>query len=87
LNPDDVALTQALGPDVVIGPKLSAAAVGGNVVLSWPTNTVGYTLTSKGTVTGGGSWTPVGTPPVISGANYQVTLPATNKMQFFELSK
>jgi hypothetical protein len=87
LNPDDVAQTQALGPDVLIGPKLSGATVGRNVVLSWPTNALGYTLTSKGSVSGSGSWNPVGTSPVISGANYQVTLPATNTAQFFRLKQ
>jgi len=86
LTPDDVALTQALGPDLLIGPKLSAASIGHNVVLSWPTNAAGYNLTSKGSLSGSGGWNPVGTP-IVSGANYQVTLPATNKVQFFKLSQ
>jgi hypothetical protein len=87
LSPSDVAQTQMLGPDVLIGgPKLTAtAAAGHTVILSWPTNAVGYTLTSKASVSGSGSWSPVGSAPVISGANYQVTLPATNKVQFFKL--
>jgi len=87
LTPDDVALTQALGPDVLIEPKLSAASIGHSVVLSWPTNAAGYNLTSKGSVSGSGGWNPVGTSPVISGANYLVTLPATNTAQFFRLTQ
>jgi hypothetical protein len=89
LSPSDVAQTQVLGPDVLIGgPKLTAsAAAGHNVVLSWPTNAVGYTLTSRTNVSSGGIWNPVGTSPVVSGPNYQVTVPATNKVQFFKLSQ
>ena len=89
LSPGDVAQTEMLGPDVLIGgPKLTAtAAAGHNVILSWPTNAVGYTLMSRTNVSGGGIWNPVGTSPVISGANYQVTLPATNTAQFFQLKQ
>ena len=89
LSPSDVAQTQVLGPDILIGgPKLTAvAAAGHNVILSWPTNAVGYTLTSRTNVSGGGIWNPVGTSPVVSGVNYQVTLPATNKVLFFKLSQ
>ena len=87
LEPDDVALTQMLGPNALPGPKLSAASSGHNVVLSWPTNAVGYNLTSRGTVSGTGAWSAVTTTPVVSGANYQVTLPATNSALFFKLSQ
>ena len=87
LEPDDVALTQMLGPNALPGPKLSAAASGHNVVLSWPTNAVGYNLTSRGIVSGTGAWSAVTTTPVVSGANYQVTLPATNSALFFKLSQ
>jgi hypothetical protein len=89
LSPAQVVLNDELGPDVLAAPSapiLSVAIVGGNVVVSWPTNSSGFTLASKGSLTGG-SWNPVGTSPVISGANYQVTLPPTNTAQFFRLSK
>jgi hypothetical protein len=87
LEPDDGALTQALGPNVLPGPKLSAASSGHNVVLSWPTNAAGYSLKSRATVSGTGVWSPVTTTPVVSGANFQVTQPATNTVLFFKLSQ
>jgi hypothetical protein len=88
LTPDDVAQTDKLGADVPLAPKLSAAALaGGNVIVSWPTNFTGFTLKSSGSLAAGASWNPVGISKVISGWNYQVTVPITGTAQFFKLAQ
>jgi Concanavalin A-like lectin/glucanases superfamily len=87
LTAEEVAQAHALGPDAlpVAPPTLSVYAAGGSVIVSWPTNSSGFQLKSKTAVTDA-SWNPAGSA-VISGAKYQVTLPATNTSQFFRLSK
>jgi hypothetical protein len=59
---------------------------GANVVISWPTNASGFTLKSK-TSLSDAAWTTVGTAPVVSGENNQVTLPVSGSAQFFRLIK
>lgn len=89
LTPSQIAMSDTMGPDQALNPQipvLSVKSAGSNVVVSWSTNYTGFTMASKTSLTGG-SWSPVGTSPVISGMNYQVTLPATNTAQFFRLSK
>ncbi len=86
MSPEQVAINQALGPDILVAPKLSVASVGSNVIVSWPTNASGFTVVSRESLNAG-SWAPVGVSPVISGTNNQVTLPITSTAQFFGLSK
>lgn len=86
LTSTEVANYHLAGPNSLTPPPtLAVTLVGANAVVSWPTNFAGYTLQSKVNLTGG-AWNPVGTAPVVTGANYQVTLPATNAAQFFRLS-
>jgi hypothetical protein len=86
LNPSDVAAIQAAGPNALPGPKLSVAVSAGSLVVSWPGNVTGLTLKST-TNLKGGTWSAVGTSPVLSGGNYQVTLPLSGTAQFFRLSQ
>ena len=88
MSAQQVSANDAAGPDALgaIPPTLSATVFGGNVIVSWPSSYTGYILSSKSSLTGG-SWNPVEAAPVVSGDNYQVTLPATNAVQFLQLSK
>ena len=87
LSPNDVASTQVLGPSQVLASSvnLSAAASGGNVVISWPVAGGSYSLQLKSSLTSG-TWTTVASPlPQIVGSNWQVTVPDTGGTKFFRL--
>lgn len=67
-------------------PRLAIAPGAGNtVVLSWPDAFPGYTLESRDTVGTPGGWTVVGTPPVLAGGQYTVTVPAGGASRFYRL--
>jgi hypothetical protein len=86
LSPDDVSVSQALGPNqlLVTEPTLSAAASGANVVLSWTQAAAGFTLQSRTSLTSG-AWTTVATPAALVGSQWQVTVPKAGGTQFFRL--
>jgi len=68
-------------------PVLSVALSGTDAVVSWPTNnSEGYVLQGNPKVEDSGGWEAVGTPVVVQGENYTVTIPATGT-QFFRLQK
>jgi alpha-L-arabinofuranosidase len=89
LLPAEIAATQALGPNQLLSsanPTVGAVVSGGNVTLSWPLASAGYTvLTTTNLVTG--NWTTAIVTPQIVGSQWQVILPATNAAQFFQLQK
>jgi glucuronoarabinoxylan endo-1,4-beta-xylanase len=81
--PPQSITTVVVDPPPVIGVQTS----GSNLLLSWPTNNLGYTLQFTTDLTSG-PWSPVGPPaPIIVGTNYQLTLPPTNASLYFRLSK
>jgi hypothetical protein len=63
--------------NVLATPKLTITALGNSVVLSWPTNAVGFSLVQSSTLS---SWTNDPVTPSVVGGNYNVTnaLSATN---------
>ena len=68
-------------------PTLMISQAGGNFTFSWPVASAGFTLQAS-TNLAPGSWVTVASPaPQIVDTNYLFTLPATNPMQFFRLSK
>jgi hypothetical protein len=56
--------------NVLPAPKLSITALGNSVVLSWPTNAVGFSLVQSSTLSG---WTNDPVVPSVVGASYNVT--------------
>jgi fibronectin-binding autotransporter adhesin len=66
-------------------PTLSIVAASPNVVLSWPTNSVGFTLEQKSTVTSSTVWATNTTPVVVSGTNNTVTVGISTTPTFFRL--
>lgn len=89
LHADEIALTDALGPNLVLNPTVSIATNGANLVVSWPTNysNVGFKLTSSTSLTPGAAWNLVGGSPTTVGSNSQQNVSITGSAQFFRLSK
>jgi hypothetical protein len=67
-------------------PPLGITLSGTSVALSWPTNSGLFNL--QGSITlGSGGWTTVPANPAVSGTNYSVSIPITNSVRFFRLSR
>jgi hypothetical protein len=75
------ALSVSSGP----APILSVSADGGNVILSWPTASTGYSLYSN-TNLATANWVTAGAASVV-GANYVVTNATTGDAKFYRLQK
>jgi len=90
LSSAEVAATAALGPDQLLStnsPIVGLSTSGTNLLMSWAGGSAGFTLQSS-TNLASGNWTTVTSPvPQIVGTNWQITLPPTNGMQFFRLTK
>ncbi len=87
MGPEQVAQNYALGPNVLEAPKLSAAISGSNLIITWSTNLTGFDLVSSESLAPGAEWSGVNATPSISSGRYQVTIPATNTVNFFRLVK
>ena len=68
------------------GPLLSCAQAGGQLILSWRTNYVGYTLQSSSGPTSG-NWSDGTNAPAIAGGQFLVTNPVSGGAGFFRLKK
>ena len=67
-------------------PSLALRIAGANVILSWPTNTLGFSLQTT-TNLSPASWAAVTNTPVTVGSNYSIAFSATRQIQFFRLKK
>jgi hypothetical protein len=67
-------------------PSVTARVVAPNVVLSWPTNALGFSLQSSTNLTAG-SWLAVTNTAVIVGSNYAMTLSAPQGKRFFRVKR
>ncbi|MBI4663545.1 MAG: immunoglobulin domain-containing protein [Verrucomicrobia bacterium] len=65
-------------------PALRVSLSGRNVVLSWPTNAVGFSLQVSDRL--GATWSRVSQDAVVTGENFSVKLPLGSSNQFFRLS-
>jgi uncharacterized repeat protein (TIGR03803 family) len=66
-------------------PELSISLAGTNVVLSWPTNAVGFMLETSSTMGSKAAWGTVGSVPVEVGNQWVVTNSVSGGNQFFQL--
>jgi hypothetical protein len=91
LSTNQIATTQALGANQLLGngqpgfnpPTLAS----GQLTVSWPLNSAGYTLMSC-TNLAAGDWQPVTTPAAqIVGSNWQQTVSLSAGSRFFRLQK
>jgi hypothetical protein len=67
-------------------PQLHIVKAGPNLVLSWPTNALGFTLGSS-TDLGSAAWTYAFPPTVVVNGQNFVTNPISGSQQFFRLSQ
>jgi hypothetical protein len=67
-------------------PSLRVRIAGANVMLSWPTNTIGFSLQTA-TNLNAASWVAVTNAPAIVSTNYSVALSAAGRIQFFRLKR
>jgi hypothetical protein len=74
-----------IGAFELIPPTLSIAPLPAKVVLSWPTNAVGYALESTTNLSPPVNWIP-GAAPAIVGTQFTVTNNITGGKQFFRLN-
>ncbi len=68
------------------GPLLTGTKQGINIVLNWPTNTLGFTL-QWSTNLGTGNWSSTSPSPMIVNGQYAVTNKMTNNFKFYRLKK
>jgi alpha-L-arabinofuranosidase len=89
LSADEIAATQVLGPNQLLSaasPVISAAASSGNLIVSWPVASAGYTVLTT-TNLAAGNWTAAAVAPQIVGNQWQVVLPIAGNAQFYQLQK
>ena len=89
LSGSEIAATQVLGPNQLLSsasPVISTAAAGGNLILSWPVASAGYTVMTRTNLVSG-IWLPAVVTPQIVGGQWQAVLSATGNAQFYQLQK
>jgi uncharacterized repeat protein (TIGR03803 family) len=68
-------------------PQLSIIRSGTNVILTWPTNAVGFTLQSTTNLAPPAAWTGVSPAPVVANTNNSVTNNISGAQKFYRLSQ
>ena len=90
LSAAEIAVTDALGPDQLLAngsPLVSASVSGGNLTLSWPLASAGYTVMMTTNLVSG-IWTIAAGMPEIVGDQWQLAVPVSNTgTQFYRLQK
>lgn len=71
--------------NITAGFPLNLAVTGPNVVLSWPTNAVGYQLQAAANPLDSNSWRYIITPPVIISNRYTVVNPMLYSYDYYRL--
>jgi uncharacterized repeat protein (TIGR03803 family) len=69
----------------VIQPQLTITPIGGNAILSWPTDASGFALQSRTNLASQASWTTVPAGPVVINGQNMVTNPISGTQQFYRL--
>ena len=66
---------------------LKSSRSGNNLILSWPTNAIGFTLQSATNLIPSVTWDDSSNAPVIIGAQFTVTNPISDGVRFFRLKE
>src|SRR5262249_723551 len=74
-------------PQVIMTTPVSLRAykLANQIVVTWPTSAVGFTLELRADILSGNSWSPVLTPPTIVGENFCVTNNTIAPAAFYRL--
>jgi hypothetical protein len=67
-------------------PTLTIIRTNSNVVLSWPSAAVGFSLQQTPSLVAA-LWAPVTTVPSDDGVTKRVTMPVTNSVNFYRLAR
>jgi hypothetical protein len=67
-------------------PSVAFQISGTDIIVSWPTNALGFSLQSA-TNLDIEDWTAITNAPIVIGTNYTITLSTTNQIQFFSLKR
>jgi hypothetical protein len=89
LDVDEIAATQILGPNQLLttgSPTINGSLTGGNLALTWPLASAGFTLMSRTNLVSG-TWAAVSPAPQVVGNQWQVTVPVSGNAQYFRLQK
>ena len=68
-------------------PSLNARPNGNQLILSWPTNAVGFTLQSTINLTPPATWIDSANSPAVIGTQFTVTNTPSGPAQFYRLRK
>ena len=68
-------------------PSLGAILAGPTIILSWPTNAIGFSLQSTTNLSATSLWSVVSNAPVVVGENYFVTNSIGGDRRFYRLLK
>ncbi len=79
--------TVALIGTVILLPSLNTRPNGNKLILSWPTNAVGFTLQSTRNLNPPVIWIDSATSPVVPGTQFTVTNTTSGSAQFYRLRK
>jgi PKD repeat protein len=79
------AAGSVLSKSITSLPVLKSGRTAQNVVLSWPTNDVGFTLQSAPLSSANATWSNVAQSPQVSGTNFAVTVPMTGGAVIYRL--
>lgn len=74
-----------LAPLTTPPPTVSIRSAEGSLVISWPVSSQVWTLESSSALTAEVNWQPVTGSAVSNGVRQEVTVPATESLQFFRL--
>jgi hypothetical protein len=83
---DNALLTATNSITITVEPSLLITRGGKQFVISWNTNTTGFSLKSTTNLALVTTWTPVTNTPVSSGGQFLVTNPIAGPKRFFRLS-
>jgi len=72
-------------PEPLPPPQLTITLAGANVVLTWPTNVVGFTLQSTTNLVSPAVWSTNSPAPVVIAGQNTVTNPITGAQKFYRL--
>jgi hypothetical protein len=88
LSPEEIQASDVLGPNATLSTSnatLSALAIAGNIVLSWPVANAGFAVQASPTLNPGSTWTTLTNAPILVGSKWQLTVPSSGTDQFYRL--